>query len=757
MSSLLDKLRNAVSPASLANPDKSLDPTGILKGPATRPTPVQDAPQAEELATVAAFMLKRGQAKEARLSREKRWEYNNLYAKGEQLIVRNSANGDILRVVADDSSKQKYSVDNLCRPTIRASVGKHIRVVPGVAVIPGGCDRSDFLQAEMLEAYKDYFERAEKLRLKYKRANEYLPTMGTAIFQLAWDYLKGRTLAWCQKCDFVSEFFDKGAPCPYCEEQALMTDTMVGLEAIEVGIPAEMMPKTPVPPLSEVFEGSLTAMLHDVRDFYMDPGAVELDSAQWCFIERALPVAAIRRRFPEAADKVVVETGLYHDKYISYAGALSDSRVETAYLHDYARLYEYHEMPSAEFPDGQLVYICNSRVLEQRANPYVPALKRLPFYAVRGDRNPGEFYGEAWMDNAVGVQKEYNKLLTQMRTIRELNLIPQMIVEANSGIAMDSVTSVPGQVYRKNRGFSDPRPIERQQLPAYVEAEVVRMANSIKQKAGVTDQELGLSSGAPSGRYAAILDAQSSETIAPILIENSEEWLELYRGAFLLAQRYESPTKRWQVQGHSRIKSFHWDQVNVGWDIQLADEDMLSKNPALRLQQSQELLQAGVFTNQDTGMPDMKAFSRYAKLKMPTQNADLESSAHAYAAQIPDMLARGVPVTPAPWDDANIMAEELLAWLRGPGMNADKQLVGQVAELWLLYATAMQPTMSAMEAMPMRVPPGMAGKGGSQPNPSPYEGQGPGRQPSAGGEANDMVKQADAGGEQMARGSLKHE
>lgn len=737
---------------------RSMDPTGILQGPASRVARTQPNDHEQEL--VAAFMQKREQCKEARSARERSWEYNRLQVKGEQLLVRDRNNGDVLRVVVEDESKQKYSIDNVLRPTVRASIGKHVRVVPGVAIVPGGTDREDFLAAEMLEAYKDYIWRTEKLRLKYKRAHDNIPVFGTSILQLAWDYLKGRQLAWCGTCEFISEFFEEGDNCPYCEALAQEQVIMEQAEAIGYGMDPSMVQQPEVPTLQKIYEGGISILLHDVRDFQLDPGATELDSCQWCYVERALPVSVIRFRFPESAEKIIVEDGLYNDRYVSYLGNWASSRIETQYLKDYARLFEYHEMPSAEWPKGRLMYIANGRILYEGDNPYVSILKRLPFYALRGDRNPGEFYGEDWVGQATGVQKERNKLLTQMRTSRELALVPQTIVEANSGVSMEQMDTVPGKVIRVNRGSRAPSPLERQQLPPYVQAEQDRLAQSIKQKAGVTDQELGLSAGQPSGRYAAILDAQSSETIAPIVIENSEEWLELNRGVLKVAQRFESPTKKFQVPGHSRVRSYLWFNANLDWDIELADEDVLSKNPALRMQQGMELLQAGVFNNQETGIPDMKMFMRYTRLKLPISGADLDNVEHAYAAQIPDMLARGMDVMPAPWDDASICAEEILGWLRGPGRNADPNLRNMVARLWLTYARAMRPTVINQDQYPNPLlAPQQGGGGGEAPaEETPYEGQGPGRPaPNSGTDAQQMVHNADTSGERLARAKAKHE
>ena len=732
-------------PDGMSLSTKPLDPVGILRGPAElkKAYPTQD-----ENLLVSAFMQKRDFAKEARKARETEWEYNNHYVKGEQLIVRDRASGDSLRVVVEDDTKQKYVVDNVCRPTARAYIGKHTRVIPGVTVTPPGPDQDDIQMAELYEAYLDFVFHEEEFKVKFKRGIEYLPSFGNAIFQLAWDHMKGRSMAWCEQCQFVSESYDPGTECPYCSEQISdlqRQQEMLAQQGMAQGLqPPELAPPPPAPILRSMTEGGVAIMLHDIRDYHQDPGAIEISAAQWAFVERALPVSVIRMRFPEAAAKVIPEDGLYNDKFIRYGGNWSSAKIETQFLKDYAKLYEYHEMPSAEFPEGQLVYFCNGMVLHQGPNPYVKKFKRLPFFALRGDRNPGEFYGEAWMNNATSRQRELNKLQTQMRTHRELTLNPQYIIEVGSGMAMDSIDTVSGKVIKKVRGASDPRVLERPSLPAYVEVELQRMNDSIKQKAGVTDQELGLSTGAPSGRYAAILDAQSSETVAPIIVENAQEVVNMARCILRLAEAYESPLKRWQITGHSRPKSYLWAVCKPGWDVRLSEDDILSKNPAMRLQQQMELLQMGAYLDLETGMPDLKAFAKDTRLKLPAALADFKTSEYANAAAIPDRVARGENVMPQPWDDANIRAEVLLTWLRGDGANADPQVKAIVAQLWLMYAQAMRPTMSAMGAMPMMPPQGAApGQAGTPTGMgTPYQGQGPGRQ--AGGDALNIVKQADA-------------
>lgn len=735
---------------------KPIDPTGILRGPAELP---RAYPTQDDNVIVNAFMEKRQFAKDARKARETEWEYNNLYVKGEQLIIRNKANGDSLRVVVEDDSKQKYVVDNACRPIASAYIGKHIRVIPGVEITPPGQDQDDIQAAELYKSYLDFVFHEEEFDVKYKRAVEYLPSFGTAIFQVAWDHMKGRHMAWCEQCQFVSESFEPGMECPYCAEQigALQQEQeMLAAQGAAQGLqPPEIMPPPPAPALKPMTEGAVSILLHDIRDYHQDPGAIEIQGAQWCFVERALPVSVIRMRFPEAAAKVICEEGLYNDRFVRYGGGSWDSaKIETQFLKDYAKLYEYHEMPTAEFKEGRLLYIANGMVLHQGPNPYVKKFGRLPFFCLRGARNPGEFYGHAWMSDTTSRQREFNKLQTQMRTHRELTLNPQYIIEVGSGMSMDSVDTISGKVIKKVRGASDPRVLERPPLPQYVELEYARMLDSMKQKAGVTDLELGMNAGGQSGRHAAIEEAQSSETIAPIILENSREIRNMGKCILKIAECYESPLKRWQIVGHSKPKTYLWAICKPGWDVRLDMSDILSQNKAMRLQQQMELLQLGAYTDPETLLPDMKAFAADTGLRLPAALADYKTSEYANAAAIPDRVARGENVMPQPWDDANIRAEVLLKWLRADGANADPNVKGIVAQLWLMYAQAMRPTVQAMGALPMAAPAGQPGQPGTPPGQgTPFQGQGPGRQPE--GNALNIVKQADQSAENTAQ--ARHE
>jgi hypothetical protein len=208
------------------------------------------------------------------------------------------------------------------------------------------------------------------------------------------------------------------------------------------------------------------------------------------------------------------------------------------------------------------------------------------------------------------------------------------------------------------------------------------------------------------------------------------------------------------VVGRERVRTYAWKEANLspGWDLEMAEEDSLSRNPALRLQQAERLLQNQVFTDPATGQPDMRAFKRVAGLKLPGSGPDLEASERAYASQIPDMILAGEYPGPMPWDDTQVCAEELLTWLRTSGRTAPRTLLEQVYQVWSIYMSFMQAEVPPLPETAGAAPAGPnAPSGGEQEQPSGMgAGAIPGQQQQPGVEAAQIVRSADQTAERAA-------
>lgn len=737
---------------------ESFDPFGILGGysPA-EPEPVEE----NEQKLIGLLEEKIHQAEADKKSRENDWEFNLLQLQGEQFIVKDSVEDGVLRVAVDSNTDETPpAVDNKILPSHRAFVGKLVRIIPMGVILPRTDDREDLLAAEVLDSHLEFQWRNLKLKKLYNRAQGYLSWAGTAIFGASWDPMKGPPAGACPQCGFSSDAEFPGSPCPVC-----LVETQQQY------------------PLVKARPGDVAAELFDPREFFPEPGVPEIEDMQWCYVRKALPVNVLRRMWPEHKNSIQAEEGIYSERHLVYNGGSGSFDTSTTALRDHAYLYIFHEAPSGEWPTGRIIYKTNHRLMEQKASPYYDLLGRHPFFAQRADRIAGKFWGMPPIDHAAPLQEERNTLSTQVRDHRELTINPKVFSHENDGVEVDRFSTVPGEVIKfRTNPYGPPKTQEVSALPNHIPQEFQRLEQAIHEKFGVTPHEMGIVQGDPSGRFSAMLEQQTSESIAPLIIENFDEWLEFIRAIIIISLRWYPKARKWSIAGTDRPRSYSYGdagQVRSGWDMTLVEEDSLSKNPSMRLQQALTLWDKQIYIDESTGMPDRQKFLRHAGLRMPGTGSDSDVAYRTYAASIPRMVQAAIetgqpPPQVFPWDDAMVLCKELLDWLRGAGHNAPEPVVRYVATLWFKASLALMPQnpqhasvmppMFAMQAFQQtgQVPgqeQGQTGGLGAGAMPQPGGG-GSGAAPAAPNQNQDasaMIQQADQHTENMARPFDKHE
>jgi len=772
---------------------KSPDPTGIGEGfaPAEPYTPT-----AEEREMAGHLRSRFDEAHSHRQQWEYGWEFNRLYLRGDQILARNRDTGEVNRITVSQAAQQRlFSVENLLRPYGRKLVGKLTRIIPGIVVMPATDDESDLRASQVAETFLQYIQRKENMRVKYLEAQYSLLWAGTAAFELAWNKNAGRVLAWCTTCNYTGDEDEVGIECPSCKMEAEMQAQEMAATSMDVyeqgmELNASMRKPLPEPPpmpqpkqapiLEKIREGDVEITRLDVRDFYPEPGVTDPRKWRYYFTRRAYPVSELRAMFPKRGKFITSEDGLYTDRSLSFFGTLVDDRAATQYLEDHAYLYAYNEAPSEQYPQGRMVHFTKDIILEHTdEHPVYKLTKRLPVYLQRFEHNEGELWGEAPTQQAWHMQRERNRLLTQMREHRELTLRPKLLNPQGNRLGVDEIDTTPGQILPTAQFGRQPAWLEIPGLPQYAYNELVRMDQGIARFFGLTDQETGQAPSDNSGRLAAIQESQASEAIAPIIVRNNEEWKEMHRAILCVAQHYYSKERTWTVTGRERVRSYMWSDVNLqpGWDVSLEESDSLSRNPAIRLNQANELWDRGIFVDPRTQTPDVRTYMRVAGIKLPGVGPDVLASEHAYAASIPERIARGEQISPRPWDDPFVMVEELVGWLRGPGRQAPEQLTMQVAQWYMFYSSMLPYSPVDMHVMPNAAAGGLMQPGqGAEGAEGGGEGWGSGAMvggapgtPSPGGEQNQqmpgkpqqeaqgIIQNADQTGENLARQSSKHE
>ena len=736
------------------------------------------------------------QASAARQPYESDWELYRLYIKGDQLVVRHRDTGEIVKLTAEDS-KRLRSVNNQLRPTARSLVGKLTRSIPTCVVLPATSDFEDQHGARTATQYLSMLRRQQNLDVKYLDVNNKLPWAGNAFMQLSWDRDAGQDIVFCE----VDGFWDydmelEGTLCPTCvaqrtqelmmQQQQMMERASGEMTQMQEGMPEGMAaqvgdlseeakapppiqqmgplpPDMEPPPLGAAKEGDVVINVRDPRDVYVDPGVEDIKQAQRLCFREVINVSLAKQRFPDFAHVLSSEDNIYTDRTAEVRFNNVDSHSQVEYLDDNCYIYEFHEAPTPQYPKGRLICMVNNHIVEEVESPYA-ALGRFPFYHFGFDKNDGEFWFEPFMAQAWHRQREINQIETQLREHVELLLKPKFFRAIGSRISADELTATTDQVISYNAAagrnyFETPPPVPRD-----VWNRQAQLSADIRQQAAITEQEQGMSGTDVSGRAMAIIEAEADQQVGPILIRNNSEWREMHRGALVLAREYYHPKRMFMSVGTEGIQSYSFNEITLspGFDVQVEQEDGLSRNPAVRITQALDLLNAGVFTDPMTGVPDVKQFMTQAKINLPKAGYDLEATERAAASQIPYLIEQGKEYIPQLEDDPMLFQEELLGWLRGPGRRADPAHRDHVREIWKFYtAWAVTGGPPAPVGGMAGGPAGGSGLGGPDMTAPGGTPNAPGHIPGGGkpiaAQANRQVAQADKSAEAQARISLVKE
>jgi hypothetical protein len=739
---------------------RSPDPTSILEPP-QEPPPYTGS--IEERQLLGQLRERFDECAEHRRDYDQEIATNRVWLEGTSLIGRDAVTGSVVQIALSPESRNRYVLDNYLRPISRALLGKHCRLVPTFQGVPATADEADVRAAEIQTSYLEHFTTKEKLRTKWVQSHRFTTgAEGTSIWHLYWDPLSGLKVSWCSTCDYDGDETEAGDPCPDCamrleEEQATAYQQELG-DAEMQGLPPPPPPEPnqEVPILEPKLAGDSKVEVIDPRYFYPEPGVVEIPDMRYIFTRIPAALSTVRQAYPltgmycQADDSARWDMPAYGNRGRVPGGAKSDC----------VWLYRYEERPSILFPTGRLIVYTENVILNKvdeqelwEAHPQ-SELDSLPYYANRWERRVGVFWGESHITQNWHTQAEYNQFLRQLQDQRKLANNPPILTPLNSKISKDDFHEVtPGKVIKYNPMHGGPNGTKWMDIPPfanYAYNEIERMRLSMREKASVTEQEMGMAPPEQSGRHAAILEAQSSETVKPLMIETIEEYGRLYGDALKVARRRLSDRYIWSVHGQDKVWSYDWAMANKGCvkDVELVEADSLSQNPAIRQEQAQANLKVGFFNDPMTGQPDMEWYGRMAGIKSSRQGPNYAEMDAAYAAALPDKIIEGTFTGPKPWDDATVCAKQLAAWLKGSGREHIEQHQFAVARVWMIYASMAQP------------PAAQGGPQQWQPNPVAAQsmgGTGPGAgslatgQQPPGEEANQIVKNADKTGESLTR------
>ena len=385
--------------------------------------------------------------KTAKQGKQREWYINLGMYYGDQYyeILSNRYGGSQLGVSPAPKYRVRTTVNKI-KPMIRTEISRLTSQKPSASVIPATGEDDDQASALAGEAVWEYVADRNKFTTTLAiRHAFWLTTCGTAFWKTWWDDDKVDTITKDEMGNPATGNVCIGVVTPF-----------------NIYVPDHLIPDIEDQPY--VFE------------VYTKP-------VDWC-------VQKYPDIFKEGAPQpdVVSQSEVFEAKYFQVGQQAKDAAPDACLFIEVWIKPGYNRL----FPKGGLVTLCAGKIVQyQAAFPY--GHQEYP-YSKTVHIETGTFYGESVIKDAKHLQREYNRVRSQIIESRNRMGRPQLLV-AKGSLDPRKLTSEPGQAIVYNQGFTPPTPIQIAELPAYVLQEQDRIIGDMEDISGQHQASTGQAPG----------------------------------------------------------------------------------------------------------------------------------------------------------------------------------------------------------------------------------------------------------------------
>lgn len=272
-----------------------------------------------------------------------------------------------------------------------------------------------------------------------------------------------------------------------------------------------------------------------------------------------------------------------------------------------------------------------------------------PFVFIRWGKRPLGFFGQGLAEQLAGLQLEINKILKTIQISMHLTSIPKVFVEASSKVVTAHLNNKIGGVIK----YVGTKPSYESvsAIPQDLFMHLDRLYNRAFEIAGIS--QLSAQSSKPSGldsgralREFSDIESERFQSVAKryqqSFIDASKIFIDLAREIYL-----EEGQLTVKAKGDKFLETINWKDVDMQEDqymMHIFPTSSLSSTPSGKLQDIQELLQAGMISPEEglklLDFPDLKSY-------MDRKNAGHED----IEKMIELMIEKGEYQTPEPYQD----------------------------------------------------------------------------------------------------------
>jgi hypothetical protein len=297
--------------------------------------------------------------------------------------------------------------------------------------------------------------------------------------------------------------------------------------------------------------------------------------------------------------------------------------------------------PTASLPNGRyVVWIENpNQILEDTAWPY--PTHDLPLVKFPGVRMPGSIYDGAYVEQAIPLQKELNRTLSQIVEYKNLTIKPR--VWAPTGSVRTRLTSEPGGLYEYNPiGGFKPEIEQLPTMPPYVFEHLKEIAARLKEVFALTEiSEGGVPPNVEAGIAIDLLQELAADRLAPTIKLIERSIARAGRIMLSLAQKYYIEPRQMRIIGSGgsvQVQKFNQADIAGGVTIRVETGSGLPRTRAGRQAQIERWIDKGI-------IPPDKAWKYVDSADLKGLAAQFQADDDQANREI-EKIERGEPINP---------------------------------------------------------------------------------------------------------------
>ena len=507
---------------------------------------------------------------------ERQWKLNLSFYKGKQYVFYNRKSRRMESLPTDDGDKPRYRVRlvaNQIAPNSNGLLARLTKTKPTFFATPAQADYEAIKATEVAESLLDYWWDTFSLGSKREEAMLWAIICGNGFWKISWDDKVGSSVKLMLNPD--------GEPIVNPIIEHLFKDRLgkMGLDAGEFE--------------KEVFEGEIKVDVMAPFDVLLDDSAQVFEDCKYAFCVHPMSSDEIYSRYnvrlkPNAINRYPDETlpGMF-----GTTSGKTKQNVRTVFVGYF--------LPGPEFPEGRYVAFTKSPNIVLYDGPWPYPFKKLPLVKFPGMRIPGQLYDTSVVEQAIPLQKELNRTLSQMIEYKNLTLKPQML--APVGSLRQRMTDEPGAIFEYNPVAGKvPEAIPLPGLPSYVFEHVQDLGQRIRDTFGLNEILQGdVPPNVEAGVAIDLLQEAATDRHAPqiLMLEKS---LERAGNMMLqLAQKYYTEPRMLVINGagsRPKIERFESADIIAGVGVRVETGSGLPRTRAGKQARVMQMLQMGIIS-----------------------------------------------------------------------------------------------------------------------------------------------------------------